>query len=48
MYSTEAVAKQRGPVRRCANHVMEDKQSGTVYMVVMVILCSVTRATSQC
>lgn len=29
-FSSEAVAKQRGAVKRCANHISEDMQSGTV------------------
>jgi len=37
IYSSEVVAKQRGAVRRCANHVNEDKQSGNFDEIIMVM-----------
>jgi len=41
-FTSEDVAKQRGPVKRCANHISEDKQAGndefTIVTVTIIIL----------
>ena len=32
-FASDVVAKQRGPVKRCANHKSEDMQAGMVYCI---------------
>lgn len=34
-FESEVVAKQRGPVKRCANHISEDKQSGMISFTIV-------------
>lgn len=41
-YTSEVVAKQRGPVKRCGNHISEDKQAGnnefTIVTIIIIIV----------
>lgn len=37
-FASEVVAKQRGPVKRCANHKCEDMQAGTFMINVLTTL----------
>ena len=41
MFASEVVAKQCGAVKRCANHMSEDMQSGTYgsAFAAIILLC---------
>ena len=49
IFESEVVAKQCGPVKRCANHISEDQQSGKdQFYSGCNDYNSVTRATDKC
>ena len=37
-FESDVVAEQRGPVKRCANHISEDVRAGVTYVVISSII----------